>query len=145
MRSGELARLTGVSTDTLRHYERLGALPRPGRTGSGYRVYPDSAVRRVELIRRSLAVGFSLKELVRVLRVRDGGGAPCRQVRALAQSKLEQIDRRLEELVALRRQLAELLATWDHRLEQTPPDQPAGLLEMLPGSLQLPSRKEIKR
>ncbi|MDE2181380.1 MAG: MerR family DNA-binding transcriptional regulator, partial [candidate division NC10 bacterium] len=39
MRSGELARLTGISTDTLRHYERLGLLPKPPRTGGGYRDY----------------------------------------------------------------------------------------------------------
>jgi DNA-binding transcriptional MerR regulator len=145
MRSGELARLTGVSTDTLRHYERLGVLARPVRTAAGYRKYPEAAVQRVNTIRRALAVGFSLAELAKVMRVRDGGGSPCRQVRSLAASKLEDIDRRLEELLSVRKQLAEMLAVWDTRLEQTPPGQPARLLEMLPGTLRLPSRKELKR
>lgn len=145
MRSGELARLTGVSTDTLRHYERLGVLARPGRTQAGYRLYPTAAVQRVQLIRRALAMGFSLAELVRILRVRDGGGAPCKQVRALAASKLQQIDQRLEELLLLRKHLEELIAAWDERLEQTPLGQRAGLLDMLQGSLKPPSRRGFKR
>lgn len=145
MRSGELAKLTGVSTDTLRHYERLGLLARPRRTEGGYRLYHASAVQRVQLVRRALSVGFSLPELVRILRVRDAGGAPCKQVRALAISKLEQIEQRLKELQLMRKQVKELIATWDKRLDQTPEGERAGLLEMLPSSLETPSRKGIKR
>src|ERR1039458_5579184 len=71
MQSGELARLSGVSTDTLRHYERVGVLAKPPRTNSGYRRYPASALERVRLVRRAMSVGFSLEELARVQRVRD--------------------------------------------------------------------------
>lgn len=98
LRSGELAKLTGVSTDTLRHYERIGVLPRPGRTAAGYRRYPAHAVDRVRLVRAALALGFSLEELAGVLRVRDRGGAPCRQVHALAAEKLAQLDLKIIEL-----------------------------------------------
>ncbi|SRR6266481_498045 len=63
MRSGQLARLTGASTDTLRHYERLRLLPLPQRTAGNYRAYPPTSQQRVELIRRALAIGFSLAEL----------------------------------------------------------------------------------
>jgi DNA-binding transcriptional MerR regulator len=129
--SGELAQLAGVSADTLRHYERIGVLPRPPRTASGYRRYPPSAVDRVRLIRRALAIGFSLDELRRILKVRDGGGAPCRNVRDLAAGKLGQIEQRIAELKALRDQLRGLLQDWDKRLSQTPDGQPARLLELL--------------
>ena len=60
MRSGELARLVGVSTDTLRHYERLGLLEIPARTSGGYREYSSGSLERVRLIRRALSIGFSL-------------------------------------------------------------------------------------
>ena len=50
MRSGQLARLTGVSTDTLRHYERLGLLALPQRTAGNYRDYSPASQQRVELI-----------------------------------------------------------------------------------------------
>ena len=49
-----LARLTNVSPDTLRHYERKGVLPAPPRSDNGYRRYPTSAIGRVQLIQREL-------------------------------------------------------------------------------------------
>jgi DNA-binding transcriptional MerR regulator len=131
MRSGKLAQLSGVSTDTLRHYERIGVLAKAPRTKSGYRQYPPSALDRVRLVRRAISVGFTLEELARVLRIRDKGGAPCRQVRDLARSKLEQVERRLEELVLVRDHLQMLLKDWDDRLARTAPGQRAGLLDSL--------------
>jgi DNA-binding transcriptional MerR regulator len=67
----EVARTTGVSTDTLRHYERKGLLPGVTRTTAGYRRYSAASVERVLLIQRALVVGFSLADLGRVLSVRD--------------------------------------------------------------------------
>ena len=55
--SGELAKLAGVSADTLRYYERKGVLARPCRAGNGYREYPAAALQRVQLIRMALVVG----------------------------------------------------------------------------------------
>ena len=66
-RSGEVARRAGVSTDTLAHYERRGVLRKPPRLANGYRSYPADAVDRVVLIKRALAVGFTLDELARLL------------------------------------------------------------------------------
>lgn len=143
LRSGEVAKATGVSTDTLRHYERLGLLPRPRRTRSNYRQYAPEAVDRVRLIQNALSVGFTLAELARVLRVRDSGGAPCQHVRALAASKLDQIDQRLRELGTMRKLLKQLIARWDERLRDTPDGQPARLLEQLPGSFPKLSRKGV--
>jgi len=129
---GELARRAAVSTDTLRHYERSGVLAKPARSPNNYRVYPDDAVARVLLIRRSLAFGFSLAELAIVLRERDKGGAPCRKVRAIAADKLEATEARLVELTRLRDELRALLADWDARLANAPPGARSGLLDSLP-------------
>lgn len=141
LRSGELAKLTGVSTDTLRHYERLGLLARPPRTQAGYRLYPANAVERVQLVRRALSVGFTLAELARILRVRDRGGVPCKQVRALAASKVEELEQRIEELRLTRKQLQRLLAVWDERLQSVSEGERAGLLEMLPSPIRRPFQK----
>jgi DNA-binding transcriptional MerR regulator len=73
--SARVARQVGVSTDTLRHYERKGLLPPPVRTPSGYRRDPPQTITRVQLIQRALVIGFSLDELARVLRERDRGSA----------------------------------------------------------------------
>lgn len=131
IRAGELARAAGVSTDTLRHYERKGVLPRPRRDTNGYRQYPPEALDRVLLVRRALAVGFTLDELARVLSVRDRGAAPCREVRALAAAKLAEIEERLAELTELRGELRATLNEWDERLARTSDGSRAGLLESL--------------
>jgi DNA-binding transcriptional MerR regulator len=131
LRSGELARLAGVSTDLLRHYERIGIVPRPERALNGYRQYPATALDRVHAARRSLALGFSLPELARIFAIRDRGGAPCRKVRDLAEKKLRQVEQNLLELKALRRQLRDTVLDWDRRLGKTPAGRRAGLIESL--------------
>jgi DNA-binding transcriptional MerR regulator len=127
----DVARTTGVSTDTLRHYERQGLLPGVTRTAAGYRRYPVAAVERVLLIQRALVVGFSLDDLKRVLGVRDRGGAPCQSVRALVGERLDGLNQRIEELLALRDDLRRLLTEWDERLSKTAKGERAHLLESL--------------
>jgi DNA-binding transcriptional MerR regulator len=129
--SGELAGLVGVSADTLRHYERMGVLARPRRALNGYREYPVEALERVKLVRRALAVGFTLNELSGILSVRDAGGAPCHSVRALAAGKLTDIESRLRDLMAVREELRLTLRHWDARLSEVEPGTRAGLLETL--------------
>jgi MerR family transcriptional regulator, copper efflux regulator len=135
VQSGELARLAGISTDTLRHYERLGLLPKPPRTDGGYRNYLPNSVERVRLIRRALTVGFSLPELTIILKMRDGGEAPCRRVQAMAQSKLEQVKQQMQNLVERRNQLEAMLKHWNVKLARTRPGQPARRLEDLPSEV----------
>ena len=130
----DVASATGVSTDTLRHYERNGLLPAVTRTAAGYRRYSAATVQRVLLIQRALVVGFSLADLKRVLRERDKGGAPCRRVRELVGGRLEELDRRIEALIALRKELRLMLQEWDVMLSKTPPGQRAHLLDTLVSS-----------
>jgi len=135
VQSGELARLTGVSTDTLRHYERLGLLSKPPRTDAGYRDYPPHSLDRVRLIRRALSVGFSLPELTTILKMRDGGEVPCRRVQAMAESKLEQVKQQIENLIEMRNQLETMLKNWNIKLARTRRGEPARLLEDLPADV----------
>ena len=132
MRSGQLAGQTGVSTDTLRHYERLGLLPLPQRTSGNYREYPPTSPQRVELIQRALTIGFSLPELKTILAVRDNGGAPCRRVRGLLRSKIHDLSQQIKNLVSLRAEMNRSSREWDKRLRRTKPGQVARLLETVP-------------
>jgi DNA-binding transcriptional MerR regulator len=131
LRSGELARLTGVSTDTLRVYEKRGLLARPRRASNGYREYPPEAALRVRLVKRALAIGFTLEELRQVLNVRDHGGAPCREVRRIAARRLESLTARIEELQSARERLSKIVERWDEILAATPQGARALLLEAL--------------
>jgi len=123
--------LTEVSRDTLRHYERKGVLPRPARSAKGYRLYPVKAVECVRLVRRALAVGFTLDELARILAERQQGCAPCRDVHALAVAKLKNLNDRLREMEMLRGELETIIGDWDERLATQSTDAPEYLLETL--------------
>jgi MerR family copper efflux transcriptional regulator len=127
--TGQLARRTGLSVDTIRHYERVGVLASAARGSNGYRQYPATAVQRVDLIRNALSVGFTLEELAGILRQRDSGAAPCRRVHSLANQKLAAIEKRIDELASLRDHLRALLEQWSATLRVTPDGEPARLLE----------------
>ena len=120
-----------MSVDTLRHYERKGLLGKPRRLSNGYRMYPPEALDRVLLIQRALSVGFTLDELATLLRVRDRGRSPCREVRAIAEQKLREVERQLDDLARFRETLDQMLRDWDVRLANTDGDAPARLLESL--------------
>jgi DNA-binding transcriptional MerR regulator len=131
LRSGDLAKTAGVSPDTIRHYERIGVLPRASRTESGYRLYPASAVERVLVVQRALRIGFTLAELAEVLKARDAGGVPCRRVYQLAQEKLKGIEADIEALKLTRRYVRKVLADWEQRAQNAGPGQQSHLLYSL--------------
>ena len=140
LRPVELAKLAGVSTDTLRHYERVGVLPAPRRLANGYRSYSAADLERVQVVRAALAIGFTLEELRPLLRARDRGRPPCREGRALAAEKLEAAQAQLVELEAHVRALRALLLAWDEKLLGVAPGEAVRLLENLPPPQPRPRR-----
>lgn len=113
MRIGELAQRAGVSIDTVRFYERRGVLPRPERLPSGYRVYDEAIVARLQLARRLQQLGFTLDEVVDALTAHDAGGASCASQRWRLDGVLDRIEARMEELRRLRREVRGVLTACD--------------------------------
>jgi DNA-binding transcriptional MerR regulator len=146
LHSGELARATGVSADTIRHYERIGVLPKAVRGTSGYRIYPESAVERVRVVQRALRIGFTLAELAEVLKARDAGGAPCQRVFELAQEKLVGIRTDIAALKQTERYLERVLEDWKRRVRRAGKGQKAHLLHSLTDAMKnVPGRTEFRR
>ena len=102
MRIGEVAARAGVTVDTVRFYERVGVLPPPARTESGYRDYVPQTVDRIRLTRELQAIGFTLGDAVDALAAHDAGGATCESERWRLQAVLDRVDAKLAELTALR-------------------------------------------
>jgi DNA-binding transcriptional MerR regulator len=102
MRIGEIAKRAGVTVDTVRFYERVGVLPAPARTESGYRDYEPETVERIQLTRELQGIGFTLSDAVGALAAHDAGGATCESERWRLQAALDRVDARLAELTALR-------------------------------------------
>jgi MerR family transcriptional regulator, copper efflux regulator len=141
---GQLADLSGVSTATLRYYERVGLLPAPQRTAAGYRLYPRQTVNRLHIVRNAQRFGFSLNEIAKFLRVKDSGGKPCHDVRAEAQRLLDAVDAQIQQLLAARKRMRQTLQQWDKALESTPKNSPARLLERLSdGNVATPVRNTL--
>lgn len=102
---GQLAKRSGVGADTVRFYERSGLLPKPARTGSGYRIYAPTDVDRMRFIKRAKGLGFTLDEIAGLLTLNAGAGTR-REVKSLAEKRLLDLDRKITDLVAVRDALA---------------------------------------
>lgn len=111
LRIGEVAARAGVNIQTVRYYERRGLLKDPPRRPSGYREYPGEAVRLIRFVKRAQELGFTLAEVEELLRLHDHRVGRCADVRAAALAKMEDIDRKLNNLQAMKRALAVLVAS----------------------------------
>jgi DNA-binding transcriptional MerR regulator len=131
MKIGEVARRSGVSVDTVRHYERRGLLPPAPRAANGYRDWPPDTVTRVAVIRRALAVGLGVRQIAGFFAARRRGRPPCHEARAAVARRLDEVRAERRELARAERDMRLLLAEWDRRLDATPPGEPARLLETL--------------
>jgi DNA-binding transcriptional MerR regulator len=103
---GAVAKRAGVGIDTVRYYERRGVLPRAERRTSGYRAFRPQAVERIVFVKELQALGFSLDEIVEVLRLADVGAANCASVRGYAEATLARIDAKIKALTETRARLA---------------------------------------
>ncbi|HWP99774.1 MAG TPA: heavy metal-responsive transcriptional regulator [Vicinamibacterales bacterium] len=117
VRIGELAARSGVTPDTPRYYERLGLLPAPRRSASGYRLYGPAALDRLRFIKQAQGLGLSLREIRDPVDWADRGGLKrCERVRALLRRKLADLDAKLTELETFRRTLAAQLERCERTL-----------------------------
>lgn len=102
MRIGELAAQAEVNVQTIRLYERLGLLKKPGRRESGYRDYTDDVVTFVRFIRQAKSLGFTLSEIKSLIDMREKGSHTMADMRAIALARLRAIDERIQQLQAMR-------------------------------------------
>lgn len=108
---GALAKKCGVSTDTLRYYEKHGLLTPAMRSEAGYRLYSAGDIARIEFIVSAKDVGFTLREISELLELevtRDQ--RTCEQVKAVVDDKIEVVQQKVLELTRIQRSLSTLSA-----------------------------------
>ena len=105
---GEAAARSGVSAKMVRHYESLGLLPKVGRTDAGYRQYGDKEVHSLRFIRRARDLGFSMAEIGQLLKLWQNRRRASGDVKRIALAHVADLDRRMEEMAAMKRTLARL-------------------------------------
>lgn len=110
---GQLATEVGCNVRTIRYYEQVGLLPPPLRSCGNQRRYRADDVRRLTVVRHARALGFSLEAIRHLLDMADRPDQSCASVTALARARIEEIDRRMRQLAALRRELEGLVGRCD--------------------------------
>ncbi len=112
LKIGELARHVGVTRKAIRFYEATHVLPRPTRGANGYRRYAQDAVATLTFVKQATGLGLTLAEIREIMAIREGGAPPCAHVRRVLQDKARELDRKLQDLMAMRRQIRRSLAAW---------------------------------
>jgi len=108
MRIGELAKRLNLNAQTIRYYERIGLLPEPERTESGYRAYADGDERRLRFVKNARSVGLTLGEVKEVLAFHERGEAPCEYVTEAIARRAEEVERQIAELTEFKEELDRL-------------------------------------
>lgn len=110
MNIGQLAKQCGVSTDTIRYYEKEGLLHQPVRQSNGYRLYQTQDLARVQFICMAKRLGFSLVEIRHLLPEIEQGTVNRMDLENRLHQKLQQIDNKIKELQHLRVDIVSIFA-----------------------------------
>ena len=111
MKIGELAKATATKVETVRFYEKAGLLPPPARTNANYRSYGPAHLQRLSFIRRARDLGFSLDAVRDLLALADDRSKPCGAVDAIASGHLAEVERKIEDLAAMRDELRRVIGS----------------------------------
>ena len=112
LRIGEVARRTGLPVKTIRYYCDEGLLQPRARSESGYRLFDEENLAELTIIRSLRAMDVSIPELARILEVRRAGVCNCSVLKDSIAAKMESINLRIDELAAMKEELARLLGSW---------------------------------
>jgi Cu(I)-responsive transcriptional regulator len=106
---GGLARETATKAETIRYYERINLLPAPDRTNGNYRIYNTEHLSRLSFIRRARDLGFSIEQVREILGLADDRNRSCAGVDAIAREHLAEVERKIADLNAMRRELSTII------------------------------------
>ncbi len=106
---GEVAKRSCVGVETVRFYEREGLIALPKRSESGYRQYSETAIRQIQFIQQAKTLGFSLKEIGELIKLKNTRKANCTDIKSYAQAKIIDIQQKIDALERMKKALHPLL------------------------------------
>ena len=117
LKIGELAYLAGVNAKAIRFYEGKRVLPPAKEAANRYRLYDDDAVGMLYFVKQATSLGLTLAEIKEIIALRSGWRPPCAHVYRLLRDKAAELDRKLADLLELRRRIRQSLRAWKQRPE----------------------------
>ena len=109
MNIGQAATASGVSAKMIRHYEQVGLFPEPDRTDAGYRQYSEKEVHTLRFIRQARDLGFSIQQIGELVGLWQNRRRPSRQVKALAEAHIKELEQKTQDLLAMKATLEHLV------------------------------------
>lgn len=110
---GALSKRTGCNIETIRFYERIGIMLKPGRTQGGHRVYTQDHLKRLTFVRRSRELGFTLDQVRNLLSLVDGDDYTCDEVKAMTVEHADEVRQKIADLTKLKRVLDDMVSQCD--------------------------------
>ena len=120
LRVSDVAGRVGLTPATVRYYERLGLLPTPERTPSGYRQYDEDVADRLRFIKGAQRFGLRLHEIRELLDIQDQGRCPCGHTQELLRTRVAEVNEEMRRLGKLRTDLLTMI-------ERADCDEPASM------------------
>ena len=108
MNIGEAASISGVNSKMIRHYESIGIIPKASRSDAGYRVYSEADVNVLAFVKRSRSLGFSMKEIKKLVGLWRNRSRASSEVKALAVTHIKEMETKIEELQVMVKTLRHL-------------------------------------
>lgn len=108
LKIGQVAKQSGLTVETIRYYEQRALIPEPHRLDSGYRVYPESILTRLNFINRCKDLGFSLQEISELLSLQINPENSSALVKEQVEHKIELVKDKISELQKLQDSLEQL-------------------------------------
>jgi MerR family copper efflux transcriptional regulator len=108
MNIGQASKASGVTTKMIRYYEEIGLVQAASRTDSNYREYEERQINELRFIKRARSLGFSMEEIGQLLSLWRDRGRPSRQVKAVADRHLADLDARIAEMQGMAETLRQL-------------------------------------
>ncbi len=110
---GEIADKTGVSSHTLRYYEKLGLIQKPSRSTGGFRLYPPQDVEKITFIKKAQSFGLTLEEIKTIMGCSKQGLNPCCDlIMEVFTKKITEFESKIKEMQHMRRRLKCLVSEW---------------------------------
>ncbi len=108
MNIGQAAQLSGVNAKLIRHYESIGIIPKANRTESGYRTYSENDLHILIFVRRARTLGFSMKEIKKLVSLWRNRSRASADVKAMAQDHIQTLETKIKALEEMRDTLRHL-------------------------------------
>ena len=120
MKVREVAKLLGITPDTVRYYARINILNPKRSKANGYRIYSEKDISRLRFVMSARQLGFSVDDIQEIVAHADKKRSPCPTVRRLIDQRLQETECRLNETLLLRDRMQQAVLEWSQKPDKTP-------------------------